>query len=144
MVTLLWKYFPGARCLVWSSMCSDVKTIRTWKFNQWYDYLGKFMLFSWVILFNLLLFEMNTKFANHPNFGKANIRVRISIMVRKLSRVRTFVQALVEGAGYHPPGDGSAPDWCVCGRCRQMPTELEQVCCRKSPAHCTSALPVYW
>jgi len=38
---------------------------------------------------------MNTKFANHPNFGKANIRVRISIMVRELSRVRTFVQALL-------------------------------------------------
>jgi len=60
-----------------------------------YDYLGKFTLFSWVILFNVLLFEMNKKFANHPNFGKANIRVRISIMVRELSRVRTFVQALV-------------------------------------------------
>jgi len=38
---------------------------------------------------------MNTKVANHPNFGKANIRVRISIMVRELSRVRTFVQALL-------------------------------------------------
>ena len=41
---------------------------------------------------------MNMKFANHPNLGKANICVRISIMVRELSRVRTFVQALVIGS----------------------------------------------
>ena len=53
-----------------------------------------------------------------------------------------FEGEVVEGAGYHPPGGGSAPDWCVCGRCRQMPTEQERVCCRKAPAHCTSALPV--
>jgi len=50
-----------------------------------------------------------------------------------------FEGEVVEGAGNHPPGGGSAPDWCVCGRCRQMPTELERVCCGMSPAHCSFA-----
>jgi len=51
--------------------------------------------FSLINIFNLLLFEIHAKFANHPNIDKANIRVRISTMVRELSRARTFVQALV-------------------------------------------------
>ena len=42
--------------------------------------------------------------------------------------------------GYHPqPGD-NLPDWCVCTKCRQMPTEAEKVCCRRQD--CVSLLPV--
>ena len=28
------------------------------------------------------------------------------------------------------------PSWCKCGRCRQMPTALEQQCCRKTRGPC--------
>jgi len=33
--------------------------------------------------------------------------------------------------GYHPASGSSAPDWCVCGRCREMPTQMEKKCCQK-------------
>lgn len=26
---------------------------------------------------------------------------------------------------------GPRPEWCVCGNCRNMPLEVEKVCCRK-------------
>jgi len=37
---------------------------------------------------------MHTKFVNHPNFGKENIGVRISFMVRELSGAQAFMKAL--------------------------------------------------
>ena len=30
-----------------------------------------------------------------------------------------------------PQGQGPRPEWCVCGNCRNMPLEVEKVCCRK-------------
>ena len=43
--------------------------------------------------------------------------------------------------GYHPPEGGNSPDWCVCGRCREMPTDMEKVCCGFE--NCISLLQVY-
>ena len=44
--------------------------------------------------------------------------------------------------GYHPqPGD-SVPAWCMCSRCREMPTLPERVCCAQVPDNCISQLPV--
>ena len=43
--------------------------------------------------------------------------------------------------GYHPPQDSQVPDWCVCGKCREMPTDLEKVCCGYQ--RCMSQLPVF-
>ncbi|XP_063049117.1 uncharacterized protein LOC134443131 [Engraulis encrasicolus] len=37
-----------------------------------------------------------------------------------------------------PPGSGQ-PSWCVCGRCREMPTLVEQKCC--SEVNCVTLLP---
>lgn len=34
------------------------------------------------------------------------------------------------------PGQPGGLDWCKCGRCQQMPTPDEQVCCRKSVGTC--------
>ncbi|KAK0132282.1 P2X purinoceptor 7 [Merluccius polli] len=46
-----------------------------------------------------------------------------------------------------PPPDPSSqqdpnlPDWCVCMRCREMPTDIEKKCCGQPPQHCISLLP---
>ncbi|KAK3096037.1 hypothetical protein FSP39_022265 [Pinctada imbricata] len=45
------------------------------------------------------------------------------------------------GGGYHPQPTPGGPSWCTCGRCRQMPTEAEKVCCGKSPDNCVSRTP---
>ncbi|KAH3706183.1 hypothetical protein DPMN_036968 [Dreissena polymorpha] len=44
--------------------------------------------------------------------------------------------------GYHPPEGAESPDWCVCGKCREMPTQAERICCEREPRHCFSLLPV--
>eukprot|EP00105_Crassostrea_gigas_P043083 XP_019927231.1 PREDICTED: P2X purinoceptor 7-like isoform X2 [Crassostrea gigas] len=43
--------------------------------------------------------------------------------------------------GYHPLPDSDSPDWCVCGRCREMPTEEERECCKQTPVNCISSQP---
>uniref|UniRef100_A0A4W3JL13 P2X purinoreceptor 7 intracellular domain-containing protein n=1 Tax=Callorhinchus milii TaxID=7868 RepID=A0A4W3JL13_CALMI len=32
----------------------------------------------------------------------------------------------------------SIPDWCLCGLCREMLTDIEKVCCGKTEQHCIS------
>jgi hypothetical protein len=44
--------------------------------------------------------------------------------------------------GYHPQPGSSAPQWCYCSHCREMPTVAERVCCGYLPEHCLSLLPV--
>ena len=39
-----------------------------------------------------------------------------------------------------PPPSQGAPDWCKCGKCRQMDNPVERVCCRNSPCTTTSDL----
>ena len=41
--------------------------------------------------------------------------------------------------GYHPGPDGDAPDWCVCTKCRPMPTDPEKVCCERKEVTCFAA-----
>jgi hypothetical protein len=45
-------------------------------------------------------------------------------------------------SGYHPSPDSQTPGWCICSRCRQMPTLPERVCCNQHPDNCISQLPV--
>lgn len=33
----------------------------------------------------------------------------------------------------NPTQPSNLPGWCICGRCRSMPTPAENVCCRKRP-----------
>lgn len=44
-------------------------------------------------------------------------------------------------SGYHPLPNSDSPDWCVCGRCRKMPSEEERECCRQTPVNCISSQP---
>lgn len=36
----------------------------------------------------------------------------------------------------------TAPSWCTCSFCREMPTIQENVCCGKTPQNCHSQLAV--
>ncbi|XP_039670115.1 P2X purinoceptor 7-like [Perca fluviatilis] len=38
-----------------------------------------------------------------------------------------------------PPS--SVLTWCMCGNCREMPTDRERKCCGQGPNHCISLLP---
>ena len=54
------------------------------------------------------------------------IKARPGIMMTVMTEVQRPT------VGYHPPppSDPSAsPQWCHCGRCREQPTEIENVCC---------------
>ena len=42
--------------------------------------------------------------------------------------------------GYHPLPGANVPDWCVCQKYREMPTQIERQCCGK--VHCISLQPV--
>ena len=43
-----------------------------------------------------------------------------------------------------PMPDGSAPPhWCVCNNCREMPTDIERLCCQQQPQYCTILLPQF-
>ena len=44
------------------------------------------------------------------------------------------------GQGYHPPSPGGDLPWCTCGRCREMPKEIEKLCCGKQV--CITRYPV--
>ena len=42
----------------------------------------------------------------------------------------SLAKALLEGSSQPPPGASNNLPWCVCGKCRNMPTPEENVCCR--------------
>ena len=51
-----------------------------------------------------------------------------------------LLKAVVEGAEPENPvadsgnpGPSSSPAWCICGRCKAMSQEIENVCCRQRP-----------
>ncbi|KAI8478956.1 hypothetical protein Bbelb_433150 [Branchiostoma belcheri] len=45
------------------------------------------------------------------------------------------------GAGGEGAGGCGAPEWCTCGRCQDMPTDAERLCCQGGPDSCISRLP---
>lgn len=55
------------------------------------------------------------------------------------SLVHDILRPAPQQGGYHPQPGGAFPDWCVCGKCREMPTDAEKVCCRKE--RCITLLP---
>ena len=49
--------------------------------------------------------------------------------------------AMHQGRHGAPPPTGTQLPWCVCGNCKEMPTDLERRCCGQDPANCISRLP---
>lgn len=43
--------------------------------------------------------------------------------------------------GFHPQANTPTPHWCVCGHCRDMPTDVERKCCGQLPQVCLSVFP---
>uniref|UniRef100_A0A8C6WH64 P2X purinoreceptor 7 intracellular domain-containing protein n=1 Tax=Neogobius melanostomus TaxID=47308 RepID=A0A8C6WH64_9GOBI len=65
------------------------------------------------------------------------------VTVRCLHREPGF---LFDILAENPPADPDVeaphqPDWCVCSRCREMPTDIEKKCCGQDPRDCISQLP---
>ena len=63
------------------------------------------------------------------------------------SKQPSFVLDILDTVG----GDGpeqprsesrTAPSWCVCTYCLNIPTDRERICCGKSRENCQSRLPV--
>lgn len=40
--------------------------------------------------------------------------------------------------GFHPPPVAAAPRWCTCLKCRDMPKQVERICCGSPANHCQS------
>lgn len=64
------------------------------------------------------------------------------MVLKLIDREPALVFDLCEGVeepGPPPqPPTPASPSWCKCGRCREMPTELERKCCGCLPRNCIS------
>ncbi|XP_061170877.1 uncharacterized protein LOC133180348 [Saccostrea echinata] len=66
------------------------------------------------------------------------------MLVQIASRSASFILDIIEEAHPRPdppPPLPGVPSWCTCSRCREMPTQVERVCCGRSPEQCTTLLP---
>ena len=68
--------------------------------------------------------------------------VVLQLAERQPGLVNDLIFPVPPDQGYYPPVPTASPNWCVCSRCRQMPTEIERVCCEQQPEHCISRTPV--
>ncbi|XP_056003541.1 P2X purinoceptor 7-like [Ostrea edulis] len=58
---------------------------------------------------------------------------------RQPGLVHDIIHPPTQQEGYHPQPGGTCPNWCVCGKYREMPTDREKVCCGKE--QCITLLP---
>lgn len=66
-------------------------------------------------------------------------RLCLSVVAKHPGIVFDILRPSSQAGGYHPHPGSSVPDWCVCQKCREMPTALERKCCGKEK--CISLLP---
>lgn len=63
------------------------------------------------------------------------------IFVQLANRNPGLIIDLLQDAPSNCSPDGQVtvnPNWCACGHCREMPTDIEKVCCGKTEQHCIS------
>ena len=57
-----------------------------------------------------------------------------------IEMAKSIIEMPPENPQPQPPSDG-VPSWCICGRCRPMPTVPENKCCRQRP--CITQHPTF-
>ncbi|XP_069133850.1 P2X purinoceptor 7-like isoform X1 [Argopecten irradians] len=65
------------------------------------------------------------------------------ILRQMTERYSSLLFDIQSTGGYNPEEDVLTPDWCSCQSCREMPSDVEKVCCGKSPDSCISRLPAF-
>ncbi|XP_014662817.1 PREDICTED: P2X purinoceptor 7-like [Priapulus caudatus] len=60
--------------------------------------------------------------------------------VTKIQETAAAAAAAAAAAGGDPDGTPQPPAFCQCGNCVDMPTQLEQLCCRKSRGLCVTVV----
>ena len=64
------------------------------------------------------------------------------ILTREPGMVFDVVQSINPGGTPPSPSSNTPDSWCTCGRCREMPTDLERKCCGLIAPNCISILAV--
>ena len=91
----------------------------------------------------ICLFQFHERISQLP---EDNVR---SLLFKACERDPSFAleivnesSTMVRRGGFHPQPEDGVPSWCVCTKCREMPTDQEKVCCGQVQANCFSTLPV--
>ena len=99
-----------------------------------------FIKYSWSVS---LLIYFQERFAR---MKVAELRCLLEvIMMREPRMVFDLMQSQTSLLpGQCPPSPSSNPldGWCICGHCREMPTDVERKCCRFTAPECLSITPV--
>ncbi|XP_062595875.1 P2X purinoceptor 7-like [Saccostrea cucullata] len=74
------------------------------------------------------------------------LRTVLRLVCSKQPSFMLDIMETLEGGGPEQPGSESrtAPSWCICTYCREMPTDREKVCCGKTRQNCQSRLPDFY
>lgn len=96
-----------------------------------------------IIIFFLLQFSSSCYF--YEQIQRLDLHQARTILEQSLSRDPSLIfdvlSQLVPEAPPPVPPVHLQPSWCICQRCRGMPTLLEQKCCNQQPQMCISTLP---
>lgn len=77
---------------------------------------------------------------------RRDMRLVMQVCERDLSLILDVVHHTIQEerslGDYYPLPGSDCPDWCVCGRCREMSSEEKEECCRQTPVNCICSQPV--
>lgn len=77
---------------------------------------------------------------------RRDMRLVMQVCERDLSLILDVVHHTIQEersrGDYYPLPGSDCPDWCVCGRCREMSSEEKGECCRQTPVNCICSQPV--
>ena len=74
--------------------------------------------------------------------SEGDCRQLLTEIARKMPSVILEIISRRRDSPPSSPSTGSAPEWCYCTRCREMPSDMEKMCCGNTKDKCISILPV--